>query len=163
MTAVLLIAFSATYAAEPAPVTIKTVKYADLGKAVRAHKGKVVVVDIWASWCLPCKKEFPELVELHRKYGDKGLVCISVSVDEPGKEKAALEFLQRVKANFANYRLEEGIKFGLKKWDVESIPTVFVFDRDNRRAGKFTGEGDKEPNYKKNVVPLVIKLLGKEK
>jgi hypothetical protein len=83
-------------------------------------------------------------------------------VDNPEAEKKALEFLQKTKAAFANYRLEEGFDFGAKKWDIKSIPTVFVFDRENRRAAKFGGDSDKEFNYKKDVAPLVIKLLGKE-
>ena len=145
--------------AEP-PVTIQPIKYADLGKAVRAHRGKVVVVDIWASWCVPCRKEFPELVQLHRKHAAEGLVCISLSVDTPEKQKAALDFLQKAEARFANYRLEEGFDRAAEKLGIKSIPAVFVFGRDNKRAGKFTGDDPDTPfSYAKDVAPLVRQLL----
>src|SRR5690242_10528052 len=89
------------------PPELKTIKYDDLAAAVRALRGKVVVVDIWASWCIPCKKEFPHLVELHKKYAKEGLACVSVSVDDEDGVKAALAFLQKQNATFANYRILE--------------------------------------------------------
>src|SRR4051794_37042332 len=49
----------------PAEVTLNTVKYLELADAIKAQKGNVVVVDVWATYCLPCKKEFPNFVELH--------------------------------------------------------------------------------------------------
>jgi thiol-disulfide isomerase/thioredoxin len=145
-------------------VELKTIKYDKLGEAVRAHKGKVVVVDIWASWCVPCKQEFPHLVELHRKYAADGLVCISVSVDEAKTEGDALKFLQKQKATFANYRLDEETDFWQDRWDLKAIPAVFVFDRDGKRVQKFSMD---DPNnqftYAQDVVPLVRKLLSAKK
>ncbi|MBY0228522.1 MAG: redoxin domain-containing protein [Gemmataceae bacterium] len=144
------------HAQPPKPaVGIKTIAYADLGKLVRENKGKVVVVDVWASWCVPCKKEFPHLVELHKKHAADGLVCVSLSVDKPDKEKAALDFLVKQEATFANFRLEESFKWLMDKLDAGSIPVVVVFDRDNKRAAKFTKDFD----YEKDVTPLVLKLL----
>lgn len=113
-------------------VELKTVKYDKLNEAIRSHRGKVVVVDVWASWCLPCKQEFPHLVALHRKYAADGLVCLSVSVDEEKTAAKALEFLQKQKATFGNYRLDEETDFWQEKWDLKGIPAVFVFDRDGR-------------------------------
>ena len=136
--AFLLVACCAANAAEPAPVTIKTIKYADLGKAVRAHKGKVVVVDIWASWCVPCKKEFPELVELHKKYADKGLVCISVSFDDVDDKGRALDFLKEKGATFPNLLLTDYDGEGGKKLETRygfrgSIPYFMVFARSGEK------------------------------
>jgi thiol-disulfide isomerase/thioredoxin len=153
-------------AAKPAEITtveLKAVRYAQLVEAVRAQKGKVVVVDVWASWCLPCKKEFPHLVELHRAHAGKGLVCISVSVDEAETAGPALEFLKKQKATFANYRLDEEAGFWAERWDVKAIPIVFVFDRDGKRAAKFTlDDPDRQFDYQKDVNPLVNKLLAKK-
>src|SRR5262245_46769570 len=56
---------------------------ATIDRAVRERKGSVVLVDFWATWCGPCVERFPHLVGLHQKYGDLGLVCVSVSVDDP--------------------------------------------------------------------------------
>src|SRR4051794_35993663 len=62
-------------------VDLQAVKYDDLMKEIRRRRGKVVVVDLWATWCPPCKREFPHLVDLHRTYAAEGVVCVSVSVD----------------------------------------------------------------------------------
>jgi thiol-disulfide isomerase/thioredoxin len=144
----------------PPAIELKTVKYGDLVRAVRGHTGKVVVVDVWASWCTPCKKEFPHLVELHKKYAADGLVCLSVSVDEAKDADKALQFLRKVKATFANYRLDEETDFWQEKWDLKGIPAVFVFDRAGRRAAKLTNDDpDKQFTYPDDVEPLVKKLL----
>ncbi len=150
--------------AEPVPeakIELKAVKYDELTAAIREQSGKVVVVDIWASWCVPCKKEFPHLVELHSRYAKDGLVCMSVSVDEAGDQHAsALKFLQKVNAAFANYRIDEPKKVYQDKWDFNGVPAVFVFDRQGKRAGKFTNDDPDKPfNYAKDVTPLVEKLL----
>ena len=156
LTALCLAILAGAHAQPPKPeVAIKTIAYADLGKLVRDNKGKVIVVDVWATNCLPCRKEFPHLVELHKKHAADGLVCVSLSLDKPEKEKSALEFLVKQEATFANFRLEEGFKWLADKLDVGAIPVVIVFDRDNKRAAKFTIDFD----YKKNVTPLVEKLL----
>jgi thiol-disulfide isomerase/thioredoxin len=142
-------------------VELKAVKYDDLVNVVRGQLGKVVVVDVWASWCPPCKREFPQLVKPHEKYARDGLVAISLTLDTAEGEKAALTFLQRVKADFANYRLVEPNEFAQKKLGFTGPPVVFVFDRNGKRAGKFSNDvaGRKPFSYEKDVTPLVEKLL----
>src|SRR5262245_44243217 len=82
-------------------------KTADLDAGVAKHKGKVVLVDFWATWCGPCVKKFPHLVELHKKYAEKGLVCVSVSMDEYGDDGDSREkvqkFLKEKGATFPNF------------------------------------------------------------
>jgi thiol-disulfide isomerase/thioredoxin len=129
---------SAALAAGTTEVRIEVVKYGQLVEAVRAQKGKVVIVDVWATNCVPCKKEFPNLVRLNKTDGDKGLVCISVSVDPVAKKEQALKFLTAQGAAFSNFLLDEDPDLWTKRWGISSIPTVFVFDREGRRAAKFT-------------------------
>jgi thiol-disulfide isomerase/thioredoxin len=145
------------------PADLKTISYADLGKVIRSHKGKVVVVDIWAFWCPPCKKKFPDFLALGAKYAEKGLVCISVSLDDAGdEEKKAIKFLTDKKSTIPNYRIAEGKDAGLKKFGLESIPAMYIFDKENRRAGKFTNDDPDKPfTYEKDIEPLVVKLLEK--
>ena len=69
-------------------VTLKTVNYAELGKTVKDLKGKVVIVDFWSNTCVPCKRNFPHLVEMQAKQAKDGLVAISVSLDDPHDEAA---------------------------------------------------------------------------
>jgi thiol-disulfide isomerase/thioredoxin len=145
---------------EKGAVKLEVKKYADIGKAIRKLRGKVVVADIWAFWCVPCKKEFPHLVELHRKYAPDGLACVSVSLDDEDGHAKALKFLQDRKATFLNLRAEEDKEEIFKKMDLKNIPAVFVFDRDGLRAGKFTmDDPDNQFSYEKDVEPLVRELL----
>lgn len=129
---------------EPAKnVAVTEVKYEDLDKAIAAGKGKVVLVDFWATWCGPCVKKFPHFVETHKKYKDKGLVCVSVSMDKEGpakeydKEKV-LKFLKEKDAAFPNYILldykttEEKLtkRFGLDG----GIPFMAMFGKDGKKV-----------------------------
>jgi thiol-disulfide isomerase/thioredoxin len=143
---------------------LKVVKYADLGKAIRALKGKVVVVDIWSTSCPPCMREFPHLVDLHAKYAAAGLVCVSVSMDGPPKREKALTFLTRMKAGFPNYLLEEDMGFAFDRWDIKGIPAVFVFRRDGKRAAKFNNDDSDKPafSYEKEIEPLVRTLIAEK-
>jgi thiol-disulfide isomerase/thioredoxin len=140
-------------------VELKAVKYADLVKAVRAQRGKVIVIDVWADFCIPCKREFHNLVELNRQYGDKGLVCMSVTVDPPEGKEGALRFLKKSKATFANYFLDEKAALWQDRWGIKGPPAVFVFDRQGRRAAKFDSEDPEKPLSYEDVKKLVPKLL----
>jgi thiol-disulfide isomerase/thioredoxin len=146
---------SAGPAGNASEVRLDVVKYGGLVDAVRAHKGKIVVVDVWATTCIPCRQEFHNLVELHHNGASRGVVCMSVSVDPAARKEAALKFLQSQGAAFANFLLDEDPSLWTKRWGIETIPTVFVFDRDGRRAGKFTGD---DFNYDA-VKDLVRRLL----
>jgi hypothetical protein len=103
-------------------------------------------------------REFPHLVEMHKKYGNDGLVAMSVSVDEADKEAKILEWLNKFQATFPNYRLDEPYDVWSTKWDVAAQPVVFVFDRLGRRAAKFSPD-EKNFTYNEDVEPLVKKLL----
>jgi thiol-disulfide isomerase/thioredoxin len=77
---------------------------------VNQNKGKVVLLDVWATWCPPCQATFPEFVSLHKMYADKGLVCISMSLDKISprptyKPDAVLRFLKSNKATCRNFVL----------------------------------------------------------
>jgi thiol-disulfide isomerase/thioredoxin len=144
------------------PVQIQLIKYKQLGEAVKAHKGKIVVVDAWGTFCIPCMKEFPHLVELHQKYGKDKVVCISVSVDDPTPEKKAraLDFLTKRGATFQNFLLDEEVEVWQKAWNVKGVPVVFVFDRNGDQAVMFNSDDDKEFTYK-DVTAKVEELLKK--
>ena len=139
-------------AAKPndAPIEIKLVKYDQLKEAVKAHKGKIVVVDVWGTFCIPCMKEFPHLVELSQEHAKDGVVCMSLSVDDPTPEKKAkaLEFLKKQGAGFQNFLLDEEAEVWQKAWKVNAVPVVFVFNRDGSQASMFNSE-DTDAFYKK--------------
>jgi len=128
-------------------IDIQVVKFDGLEKAIAAAKGKVVVVDFWATFCIPCKKEFPNLVQLHKQYGPEKIACMSVTVDDPEDKDKALRFLNQQKATFANFLLDEPAEAYQKRYKFGAVPCVKVYGRDGKLVESFTAEA-KELTYK---------------
>jgi thiol-disulfide isomerase/thioredoxin len=125
------------------PITAAEVRATDLSTALQKEKGKVVLIDCWATWCVPCVKKFPHLVELHKKYAEKGLVCMSVSMDKYGDEdgyqrEKVVKFLKDKGATFPNFIVTEPKKDeeALIKLlgDYSAIPYMTLFDRSGKRV-----------------------------
>jgi hypothetical protein len=95
---------------------------------------------------------------MHKKYASQGLVAISVSVDEPDNRDKALKFLQKQGATFRNYLLNEEAEVWQAKWKIKAPPAVFVFDRNNKRAGKFDTD-DPDKSFKYTDVEEMVELL----
>ncbi len=101
-------------------IDLEIIDEAGLADVLKRHRGKVVLIDYWATWCGPCRKLFPHTVELHRKLAAKGLVVISLSLDEPENEPIVREFLAEQGAAFENYISRYGT--GSKSFEVFDIP-----------------------------------------
>lgn len=114
------------------------------GKAidVRSYRGKVVVVDFWATWCGPCVAKMPELKEMNQRLGPKGLQVLAVSLDNPeaqGGLKALKSFVAQNSIPWPQYY--QGNSWGSKfssSWGIDSIPCVFIVDKKGilRQAGE---------------------------
>lgn len=90
-------------------------------------KGKVVVLDFWATWCGPCRQEIPGYVELQKKYAADGLVVIGVSLDEGGPA-IVRKFVDKYKVDYLILMGDDAI--GQAFGGVQAIPTTFIIDRD---------------------------------
>ena len=158
--------------AEAVTLTIKSWKETEA--LIAAQKGKVVVVDLWSTSCVPCMKEFPNLVALHEKFPAKKITCISVSCDYEGleeeppesKKPSVMKFLKSTKATCTNLLLSDADVDVYDKIELAAIPAVYVYDTAGRMVKRFdndSGEyGDEGFTYKDHIVPLVEKLLGGE-
>ncbi|MBI1899725.1 MAG: TlpA family protein disulfide reductase [Planctomycetia bacterium] len=152
----------------PDGVDVKVLSYEEIQKLIAGHKGKVVVVDCWSTSCAPCMKEFPGLVEIHKKYKDD-VACVSVSFDYEGIEgtkpedslETVLGFLRRKGATFDNVVSNVPSDELYKKFEIGSIPVVFVYGRDGKVVKKFDGADGKEFTYKSDIEPLVAELVKK--
>ncbi len=135
----------------PAPdFTLKSAQHGNL--RLQEYRGQVVLLNFWASWCGPCRKEMPALQDLYKKYEKFGFVVLAVSVDED--TSAADEFMGTVEVDFPYlYDTESKVS---ELYAVEAMPTTVVIDRDGQR--RFLHKGYQpgfEEKYRKNVKQLI--------
>lgn len=113
--------------------------------------GKVVLLNFWATWCPPCKVEIAGFVELQKKYGERGLVVVGVSVDEEGP--AVLKpFIKQLRMNYPVVMADAKIvqDFG----GIEILPTTFIIDRNGNVITGYAGFIPKE-TFETEITPLL--------
>jgi len=124
------------------------------GKDVRLsdYKGKVILLDFWATWCGPCKVEIPWFVEFQQKYGAKGLQVIGVSVDDT---------IDKLKPYVAQFKMNYPVLQGLNHDDVQDaygpmwgIPVTALISRDGKICAKHTGMSSK-PSFENEIKSLL--------
>jgi thiol-disulfide isomerase/thioredoxin len=108
------------------------------------HQGKVIFINVWATWCVPCKEEFPDLVELHLHYQNSDVVFIGISVDfKEDIEKKVKPFLMAQKATFQNYVQNfkdpsDLINLLNKDWR-GAVPATFIYDKKGHQQAYLLG------------------------
>lgn len=112
------------------------------GKTVtlKKYRGKVVLLDFWATWCHGCKEEIPWFAGFQRKYGGKGLRVVGVSLDDDGW-KAIRPFLQTADVP---YRIVLGDDATAAQYGIKNMPDTFLIDRQGRIAAAYTGLVDRD-------------------
>lgn len=123
-----------------------------LEKAIQDHKGEVIYLDFWASWCGPCRKSFPWLNQIQRKYQDQGFVVISVNLD--ANREHAEKFLKENPADFAVIYDPKGKT--AKHFKIQGMPSSILIDKNGdiktTHAGFFT---KKIPQYEQEIIALL--------
>ena len=125
---------------------------------VASEKGNVVLLNVWATWCQPCRFETPELQALHRKYGDRGFKVIGVSVDNEGSDAEIKQFIDENKITYPIAFDPEGRVANVLRTTV--LPTSVLIGRDGRIAWRKVGAV--MPNETAAVNGLIEKALGKK-
>lgn len=123
-------------------ITLTEIDGEGLKAAIAAHQGQVVLVDMWATWCIPCRERFPHVVELSRTHADEGLSVISLSIDDPAEREAVLEFLTEQAATFENFIGTYGL--GTEATDAfeygGEVPFYKLYDRTGELRHQFSGD-----------------------
>lgn len=130
------------------------------GNPVRfaAYRGKVVLLNFWATWCPPCRKEMPSMERLHRAYRERGLVVLAVSQDE-----APLEEVRR-------FAVSLGLTFPVwhdrdreaaRHYSVPGVPTSYLIAHDGQLAYRVLGEYDWDGREARGTVELLLDEAGK--
>ena len=145
--ALFLFLFVAAAPARPAPAVAGDLDAAGLRSllAENKQKGRVVLVNFWATWCVPCREEFPDLVRLQKDLGPRGLTIIGISTDFSGQTAAVEAFLAAAKPNFPNYRKKAGGDEGAfieavdHGWGGE-LPFSVLYGPDGRKLRALSGK-----------------------
>ena len=116
----------------------------DVHSSLEEFRGKIVILDFWATWCPPCRVEIPDFIAIQNKYRDKGVEVIGVSLDpmiprgNPGGAPAVAPFMQSSGINYTIWMVKSPA--ALKGYDVsQGIPTTYVLNRNGQIVKTYVG------------------------
>ncbi len=138
--------FCLPLAASGPAVPLVPINEAGFQKLVDSHKGKVVLYDFWATWCAPCRAEFPQLILLEEKLRSQGLEVVTISADEREHKAAAEKFIQMFRVQGPAYLKQADdddhfINAIDPKWS-GALPALFLYDKAGHKVRSFIGETD---------------------
>jgi cytochrome c biogenesis protein CcmG/thiol:disulfide interchange protein DsbE len=114
-------------------------------------KGKVVILDFWATWCAPCRKEIPDFIELYKQYGSKRFQMIGISLDQGGI-KDVIPFM---KDHGISYPILIGNRAVASQYGgIRGIPTTFVIDKKGNIRAQYVGYRPKQ-TFEKDILSLL--------
>jgi thiol-disulfide isomerase/thioredoxin len=119
-----------------------------------AFKGKVVILDFWATWCAPCRVEFPALDRLQARFESKGLTIVAVSVNREGETAVDAFYKQLNIVNLAKYTGD--LNQIARTFRLRGLPTTLVIDRDGNEVSRIDGSADWESE---EIDALLTRLL----
>lgn len=149
--------------ADTGDVGLAVVTPDEFDAVIAKHEGKVVLVDFWATWCVPCRKSFPNTIALGKKHADNGLVVITMCFDDPEEKAGVLEFLNEHDATGQNLICTfGGADESFSSYDIgeAGLPYYRVYGRDGSMKKAFkndpdAGVGIEEADVHKLVEELV--------
>jgi cytochrome c biogenesis protein CcmG/thiol:disulfide interchange protein DsbE len=154
LTVAALIPFTPSISASTSRPTPNVEVYTAEGGAVRLadYKGRVVLIDFWASWCPPCKTSFPALDALYREYRDRGVEVLAVNLDE--RRRDAQSFLDAHPHRLTVLYDPKGVS--PQAFGVKGMPSSFLVDRaGNIRFTHMGYSGDVDGRYRQEIAQLL--------
>lgn len=114
---------------------LKTISAKDLQDILKSNEGKIILVNFFATWCPPCRKEVPELVELYKVYKNKNVEFIGIAVDENGAE-AVVPFAERTNINYSLFLTTPDIN---NTYKLDAIPKTLLYDKKGKLVQTISG------------------------
>jgi len=114
--------------------TLKTLEDQEI--SLSELKGKVVLLDFWATWCGPCRESIPHLIQLYRTYQDKGFVLIGLSMDKKGDVDTVRHFVKSMDIPYPIILTPDDVT---RNYGVTGIPTTILIDKEGKIQGKMVG------------------------
>jgi thiol-disulfide isomerase/thioredoxin len=133
---------------EMATENILRIDSAGLTEFVSQHRGSVVLIDFWATWCTPCVKLFPHNVELYERLADRGLMVAGVSLDDPDDHSAVNQFLTVKGAKFPNFISPYGASpQSIEEFKITGggLPFLHIYDRQGKLIKTLGGDKPVDP------------------
>ena len=147
--------FPVSVGSQAPPFTASTLDATPRTKTLADYKGKVVLLNVWATWCPPCREEMPSIERVHQAFAGQGLAVVAVSVDDPGKENEIRDFVREYGLTFEIlHDAAAGIK---KNYQITGFPETFVIARDGSIRKKVWGGADWSSEANR---ALIRELLG---
>ena len=147
--------FPVSVGSKAPPIHGVTLDSAKREKTLADYRGKVVLLNVWATWCEPCRVEMPSIEKLHREFGPKGLKVVAVSVDDPGAESRIVDFTKELGLSFEV--LHDPAQAITRSYQITGYPETFVIARDGTIRKKVIAAADWSSDANR---ALVRDLLG---
>lgn len=149
--------------AMPIDVALQPVTFEEWVAELDSMKGSIVVVDLWATWCIPCIERFPKMVEMSERYAGRGVRFVSLSLDDRDDESTIPQvtaFLERNRATtMSNYLMNEIIPDAFEKLDLLGIPAVYIYGASGELAHRLTGDDPNNQFTEDDVEQAIEEML----
>ncbi|MBZ5535907.1 MAG: TlpA family protein disulfide reductase [Acidobacteriia bacterium] len=143
---------------EAKPLEVSIINARKFSETLKKLKGKIVVINMWATWCVPCRKEFPILVQLYQQYKSRGMELLAISNDDFQNLEDVKDFVREQHAQFPAFIVDPDGANDLREaiypeW-TGGLPSTFFFDRHGDLKGKILGMLDRE-EFEDRIKPLL--------